>query len=171
MWTSRETEDLLRLYNKLDNEALIKYFNRSYLSIYKKARSLGLYKTPEMEFINRSKAKRGTKSYNWKGGKKKTAKGYVMILNKKHPRANNNGGYVFEHILIMEKHIGRHLKENEVVHHINGIKDDNRIENLELMDFGEHTKLHHIGAKRSLETRKKISEKAKERYRNKKECC
>lgn len=165
-WTKKEVKDLLKFYNRLNNDELIEYFGRSYLSIYKKARSLGLYKTPEMEFINRSRARQGPKGANWKGGKKKTPAGYVMVLKKEHPRANNNNGYVFEHILLMEKHIGRYLKKGEVVHHINGIKDDNRIENLKLMTHAEHTRLHHTGAKRSIETRRKISEKANERYKN-----
>ena len=69
-------------------------------------------------------------------------RGYVYISCPSHPRATKRGNYVFEHILVMEKHLGRCLGRDEVVHHKNQIKDDNRVKNLQVMKRSEHLKLH-----------------------------
>lgn len=67
--------------------------------------------------------------WNWKGGKQKTFHGYIYIHAPKHPNANSRG-YVMEHRLIYEKFLGRYLKKTEVIHHINAVKNDNRLKNL-----------------------------------------
>lgn len=59
-------------------------------------------------------------------------RGYVLVLAPDHPNATRNGRYVFEHRMVMEEHLGRFLEPFENVHHKNGVKNDNRIENLEL---------------------------------------
>jgi hypothetical protein len=81
---------------------------------------------------------RGTDNPNWKGGKFINECGYEMT------RVSPEG-YRCEHRLLMEKHIGRPLRDDEIVHHINEIKADNRIENLQIMTRAEHALHHHIG--------------------------
>lgn len=84
----------------------------------------------------------GSKHWNWKGGKWKMKLGYIVSWTPDHPAANADG-YVYEHRLVMEQHLGRYLTKDEVVHHINGIKSDNRIENLALIsDNPRHMRQH-----------------------------
>jgi len=70
----------------------------------------------------------GAKHPNWKGGKIIRQDDYVCIYQPTHPFSTKQG-YVLEHRLVMEKHLGRYLEPKEVVHHINEITNDNRIEN------------------------------------------
>ena len=78
--------------------------------------------------------------------------GYVRawVTDLNHPRLSKNkrdntpkGGRVYEHLLVMEKHIGRYLTVGEVVHHLDGNRTNNDISNLVLCESpSEHSKLH-----------------------------
>ncbi len=76
-----------------------------------------------------------------KGGRYVQLNGYVMIRTADHPRSSN--GYVFEHILVAEKAIGRYLEAAHPVHHVNEIKSDNSNSNLVICeDNAYHMLLH-----------------------------
>lgn len=86
----------------------------------------------------------GEKHFQWRGGKYKTG-GYIYVYKPDHPQAKRNKRhYVAEHRLVMEEHLGRYLESYEVIHHKNGVRDDNRLENLQLMTKREHDKHHCI---------------------------
>ena len=76
----------------------------------------------------------GSKNPMWKGGKFGDGHGYIRITVK--PKV-----YRLEHRVVMEKYLGRKLKKDEHVHHINGNKKDNRIKNLKVLKKSEHHRL------------------------------
>lgn len=69
--------------------------------------------------------------------------GYVMIHQPQHPRARKLRGYIAEHVLVVERALGKCLPDGAQVHHINGVRDDNRPENLVACnDLKYHMLLH-----------------------------
>jgi len=105
------------------------------------------------------KATYGEKHYAWKG-RIVDKDGYVLIHHKNHPNARKHTPYIFEHRLAMEEALGRVLLPDEVIHHLNGVKDDNRIDNLQLFaSNGKHLAIDLAGRC------PKWSEEGKERIR------
>jgi hypothetical protein len=83
----------------------------------------------------------GKDHHSWKGGRITKGDNYVGIWNPTHERADNQG-YVYEHTLIIEKHLGRLPNKNEVIHHIDLDKKNNSIDNLYLCDSKKHISCH-----------------------------
>jgi hypothetical protein len=105
-------------------------------------RNKGKKRTTEMKEHMRQ-IKTGANNPLWKGGRRVDDKGYILINDVTHPNRPKRR-YMLEHRLVMEKHLGRYLKKEEVVHHINSIPSDNRIENLMLFPNEiAHKKFHH----------------------------
>ena len=90
---------------------------------------------------------KGIDHHNWKGGIY-TTNGYIFEYAPDHPEAGAGKGYVLQHRLVVESQLGRRLKPDELVHHINEDTKDNRIENLEIMSRPEHVSYHKVKAQR-----------------------
>lgn len=110
-------------------------------SQYSIAKSLGLTKSQigrllrDIDQTPEVRSARGAKHGSWKGGRVPLGAGYVGVrLERDDPLREmaHSGGYVLEHRLVVARSLGRPLRQGETVHHINGIKDDNRLENLQL---------------------------------------
>lgn len=83
----------------------------------------------------------GKNNKKWNGGKAFSSHGYIQDHMPSHPYCDDRG-YVYEHRLVIEKHLGRYLSTNEVVHHIDGNKSNNSLENLRLMTNEDHSRFH-----------------------------
>lgn len=95
--------------------------------------------------VPRSAFKKGKKHALWKGGRylSKTGPRKIWFIYAPNHPYRVQGRYVQEHRLVMEKHIGRYLTRKEVVHHINGNSEDNRLDNLMLFPTSEaHLNYH-----------------------------
>lgn len=77
------------------------------------------------------------------GEKSLTENGYVRVyVSNTHPFSNGYCGSILEHVLVMENHLGRALIKGEVVHHIDGNKTNNDIQNLDLLTVQQHNSCH-----------------------------
>jgi len=130
----------------LNKDILIKLYNKGF-STHEIAQKLSTnqqhvwrwmkkYNIQLRSFISAAKNRKG--KFNNK--RKRSTQGYILIYYPKHPKADRYG-YILEHRLKMEKKLGHYLTFNEIVHHKNGIKNDNRLNNLQLLSRSEHSKL------------------------------
>lgn len=83
----------------------------------------------------------GERNPNWNDRQTLSSGGYRMVWLPAHPNARG-GGWVLEHRMVMSAHLGRPLTNEEVVHHRNGDKLDNRIDNLEVLTAATHRREH-----------------------------
>lgn len=165
-------DDLIRLYvtEKNSMRTVAERLNVSVGAVYSHMKLYGIESRPRMTDETRKKIsnankgkllgrKRGAMSDETKrklsesrrgkyknatefGGHRKLRKdGYVSIYCPLHKHATKDG-YIMEHILVAEAQLGRELTDDEIVHHKNKNRADNRVENLEVMTFHEHASMH-----------------------------
>ena len=86
-------------------------------------------------------SRRQSKSHQWSGGKKTNADGYIAVISPD-CKPNDKAKFILEHRLVAEEAMGRKLKREEIVHHINGDKRNNRNSNLLICTQSYHRFLH-----------------------------
>lgn len=98
----------------------------------------------------------GKNASNWRGGRRLSGGGHMQVHQPQHPYCTKSG-LVMEHRLVMEKELGRYLKPDELVHHIDGDKLNNTIENLQVVTRSEHVKIHFEAVGKLAEANKLIA--------------
>ena len=155
-----DRETLFRLYveDQMSTCDIARRFNLSYSGVHY---LMVVYNIPRRAFPEAVSLSCKTKDQSWrhrKHSRERIEKTVTTRMNNDKLLGRVKGvsyghkGYLYVtigenagrrlHDVIMEEHIGRRLKPDECVHHINGVKDDNRLENLQLMTVGEHSTLH-----------------------------
>lgn len=134
-WTKEEKDILSQNYAKLGAKRIMPLLpHRSFAAIMNQANCVFGLKADD-------RFRRGKDNHKWKGGKSKTKEGYMLVL------APGEGSgvkrYVYEHRLVIQRHLGRRLTKDEAVHHIDGDRLNNSIENLLLISYQDHAKHHH----------------------------
>lgn len=113
----------------------------AWVSIGKRSKGRVVSEEQRAKQSEKMKGRRARSDYEFGGHEKKRPDGYIKVYVPDHPNCTSDG-YVMKHILVMERAIGRYIREGECVHHINHKRDDNRIENLQLMSLSDHTAMH-----------------------------
>lgn len=135
-WSVEQTAKMVQRWNAGESQTSIaRAMSTTPLLVSRQLTQAGI------EVVRRAANPRGSRHGMWRGGHIRLH-GYVAVhVPRDHRFAAMamKGGYVLEHRLVMAESLGRPLRANESVHHINGKRDDNRIENLQLRN-GKHGK-------------------------------
>ena len=140
-WHEWQLDYLKEHYPSERAEDVGRIIGKTKRSVQHKACRLGIGKDKDGFRPIRVAATSGVNSGNFKGYRRKTTHGYYLLYKPEHPSASKDG-LVMEHRYVVEKALGIVLPKKFDVHHINGDKSDNRIDNLVIMTHSAHTTLH-----------------------------
>lgn len=146
--TNRNAEMASKTRNGLSDEEFKHYLTKEYVENCRNIESIA----EEINVSNRTilnylkkygidRRSRNKKSSCFTGGRNVCSNGYVEIIVPNHP-ATNARGYVYEHRIVAERKLGRYLRPDEVVHHIDGNKINNSPGNLIVLSNENHAQLH-----------------------------
>lgn len=119
-------------------EEIAAKFGVSHGWISRYLKTLGKIRTPLESKTMRGTTLLGDKNPRWRGGRVQTPDGYIQIKKYDDPRGKKRNNYVLEHIIVWEEYHKKKLPKGYVIHHLNGIKNDNRPQNLIAVTRKEH---------------------------------